>query len=97
MLTTKEFNGPEFHAFCQREYDTARRFLKTCGKPKNSFDEFMIKKHRDDVSIFGKMLDRSASVKALQRRNNLIDKRNRLLTEINTIDKEIEDAIPSTR
>ena len=57
MLTTKEFNGPEFHAFCQQQYDAARQFLKTCGKPKDYIDRGLIEKHKVDAQVFGGMLD----------------------------------------
>ena len=66
MLQTKDFNGAEFHAFCQQQYDEARRFLKRCGKPKDEVDRFLIEKHKTDASVFGKMLDMAEAVKLLE-------------------------------
>jgi hypothetical protein len=37
-MTKREFLGTEFYAFCQNEYDTARRALKNFGKPNGEID-----------------------------------------------------------
>jgi len=58
ILQTRDFNGAEFHAYCQQQYDEARRFLKGCGKPKDKFDLFFIEKYKTDSAIFGNMLNR---------------------------------------
>ena len=59
MLSTQEFNGREYHTFCQQQYDTARRFLKNCGKPQDEVEQFLVDKHRKDAQIFGAALDRT--------------------------------------
>ena len=41
---------------CQQEYDTARNYLKNCGRPKDDIDRWMTNFHKDTVSIFGKLL-----------------------------------------
>lgn len=66
MLSTKDYHSAEFHAFCQQQYDNARRFLKTCGKPKDEIDRFLVEKHRADASIFGGMLDNAEAIKLLE-------------------------------
>jgi hypothetical protein len=71
MLTTKEFNGPEHHVFCQQQYDEARRYLKNCGKPKDEIDRFLIEKHKVDAHVFGRALDRTNAVKMLQKKAGL--------------------------
>lgn len=56
ILTTKDFFDKDFYSFCQQQYDIARRFLKTCGKPEDDTDRFLIDKHKFDAAFFGKML-----------------------------------------
>jgi hypothetical protein len=56
LLRKKEFYGSEFYAMCQQEYDTARNYLKNCGKPQDDIDRWFINFHKDTVSIFGKLL-----------------------------------------
>lgn len=56
MLSKREFFGKEFYAFCQQEFDTARNYLKNCGKPKDDTDRWFIQFHKDTVQIFGKLL-----------------------------------------
>ena len=65
MLSTRDFNGIEYHAFCQQQYDAARKFLKTCGKPSDDVDRFLIEQARLDVSVFGGALDRTDAVNRL--------------------------------
>ena len=71
MLTTKEFNGPEYNGFSQQQYDEARRYLKNCGKPKDEIDRFLIEKHKVDAHVFGRALDRTNAVKMLQKKAEL--------------------------
>jgi hypothetical protein len=56
MLTKREFLGPKFYAFCQQQYDEARRSLKNFGKPKDEMDRAMIQFHRTTVQVFGRLL-----------------------------------------
>lgn len=42
----REFHGPEYMAFLQQEFDAARRYLKTCGKPKTDIDLWLIEEAR---------------------------------------------------
>lgn len=71
-LATKEFNGQEHHAFCQREYDEARRFLKTCGKPKDDVDRWLIEQAKISAKIFGGALDRTEAIKIIDMKNSII-------------------------
>jgi len=87
MLSTRDFNGDEYHAFCQQQYDNARRFLKTCGKPKDEIDRFLIEKHRMDASIFGGALDRTKAVKLLQLKSELKNKSDVLKKQFILIEK----------
>jgi len=43
MLTLREFAGDEYVNARRREYDESRNFLKTCGKPKDWYDIWLIK------------------------------------------------------
>jgi hypothetical protein len=56
MLSKREFAGKEFYAFCQQEYDTARNYLKNCGKPLSEVDRFLIDFNKTTVKIFAKLL-----------------------------------------
>lgn len=51
-LTPKEFHGQEFNAFCQAQFDEARKTLKNFGKPKDEIDRFLIEQARITQSIF---------------------------------------------
>jgi len=52
MLQLREFVQEQHYIFCKQEYDTSRRFLKTCGKPKDWFDIYLIKHHKETCSFF---------------------------------------------
>lgn len=43
MITLREFHGEIFVINRRREYDEARQFLKSCGKPLNGVDVWLIK------------------------------------------------------
>lgn len=86
MITTKEFNGSEFHAFCQQQYDAARRFLKTCGRPACDVDRFLIDQCRVDTAVFGGMLDSMRRVKLLSLAQQAKEERESLLKRVAEID-----------
>lgn len=56
MYTIMELADDEFGAFCQQEYDEARRFLKNCGKPQDVYDRALIDVNRNVAQVFGRML-----------------------------------------
>lgn len=91
MLSTKDFNGNEFHAYCQQQYDEARRFLKTCGKPKDDIDRFLIEKHRADVSIFGGMLDMDKSANRIKQKEEAEKEAVKLRKRVDAIEKYLDD------
>lgn len=86
MLTTREFHGQEFYAYCQHQFDEARRFLKNCGKPENETARFMIDHHRETARHFGALLDMTDAVKEIQKRNALVAERDALLRRAAAID-----------
>ena len=51
-MTKREFLGGDFCAFVQQEYDTARRYLKNCGKPVDQYDLALIQIHKETSTIF---------------------------------------------
>jgi hypothetical protein len=55
-LKNRDFYGPEFYAWVQHQFDTARNHLKNCGKPKDDYDRFLIDQAKFDCRLFGKML-----------------------------------------
>ena len=92
MLTTKEFNGNEFHAFCQQEYDAARRFLKSCGKPQDACDRFLIEQAKLSASVFGNMLDSRDAIAKLNRTASLHNKRDALIRELHKLDVLLQES-----
>jgi len=52
MLKLREFVGEEHYIFCKQEYDSARVYLKNCGKPLDLYDRILIKFHKDTVRLF---------------------------------------------
>lgn len=56
-LTKRELSGDEYYRFCIVNYEAARYFLKTCGKPKDLYDRYLIAEARFDVKFFGRQLD----------------------------------------
>jgi len=90
MLTTKEFNGPENHAFCQQQYDEARRYLKSCGKPKDEIDRFLIEKHKVDAHVFGRALDRTNALKMIQKKAELRIEARSLRMQLAAMDAYLE-------
>jgi hypothetical protein len=71
MISTRDFYGQEFYAFCQRQYDEARNFLKNCGKPKDEIDRFLIDTNKDTARTFGRLLDNTQAIKEIQARKAL--------------------------
>lgn len=86
MLTTREFHGVEFYGFCQGEFDKSRRFLKTCGRPKDDADRLLIDYHRDTSRLFGRLLDMTDAANEIQKRNELSAERIYLLRRVAAID-----------
>ena len=56
MTKLQNFFDKEFLAFCQQEFDKSRRYLKTCGKPKNEIDLWFIGFHKETCKIFKEYL-----------------------------------------
>jgi hypothetical protein len=52
--TLRDFVGEEHYKFCRREFDISRQYLKNCGKPKDWYDLFLIKFHKETCQIFSK-------------------------------------------
>ena len=55
-LSKRDFVETEFYAYCQQQYDTARHYLKNCGKPKDDYEAWLIKEAKNTALIFGGML-----------------------------------------
>jgi hypothetical protein len=55
-MTKREYLGKEFYAWCQNEYDTARRALKNYGKVTSDVDRFLIKELRTTAEVFGRLI-----------------------------------------
>jgi hypothetical protein len=86
MLSTKDFYDREFYGYCQRQYDEARRFLKTCGKPKDETARFLVDFNRETARIFGGLLDLTLAAEKVQKRKALIEERVVLLYKLAVID-----------
>jgi hypothetical protein len=71
MISTRDFYGQEFYAFCQRQYDEARNFLKNCGKPNDEIDRFLIDTNKFTACTFGRLLDNTQAIKEIQARKAL--------------------------
>jgi hypothetical protein len=71
MISTRDFYGQEFYAFCQRQYDEARNFLKNCGKPNDEIDRFLIETNKFTARTFGRLLDNTQAIKEIQARKAL--------------------------
>jgi hypothetical protein len=55
-LKKKDFYDPWFYKMCVQEFDTARHYLKNCGKPETDIDRWFIEFNKDTVKIFGNFL-----------------------------------------
>ena len=55
-MTKRDFHGEEFYAWCQQQYDIARTYLKSCGKPKTEEDKWYIEKYKWDSQHFKRFL-----------------------------------------
>ena len=86
MLTTRDFHGQEFFVYCQQQFDEARRFLKTCGKPKDEVDRFMIDHNKVTAKVFCGMLDMTDAVNEIKLRAELAEERSTLLRRVSAID-----------
>ena len=51
-MNKREFVGEEHYKYCVQEYDKAREFLKSCGKPEDWFDRFMISFNKETCKHF---------------------------------------------
>jgi hypothetical protein len=56
ILTRREFYGDEHWKFCVEQYDKARNFLKSCGKPKDWYDKWLIQEARFTASFYASCL-----------------------------------------
>lgn len=56
-LSKRDFLGEDFYKFCQQEYDTARRYLKTCGKPDTEEKKWYVEYSKWNSQHWGKYLD----------------------------------------
>ena len=56
-LSNREFYGVEFYVRRQQEYDEARRFLKTCGRPKDDVGIFWIQFYKEQERFSSMFLD----------------------------------------
>lgn len=54
MIQLREFVQDQHYIFCKQEYDNSRRYLKTCGKPKDWYDRWLIDFHKETCSLFKK-------------------------------------------
>ena len=55
-LSKQSFYNKEFYAFCQRTYDEARHYLKTCGRPADDYDKMLIAIAKETANIYGALL-----------------------------------------
>lgn len=61
-LTKREFLSEEFYKFCQQEFDEARQYLKTCGKPDTEEKKWYVEYYKWNSSFFNKFLDNNRPV-----------------------------------
>lgn len=54
MLSLHDFVGEEYYKWARQEYDTARTYLKHCGKPKDGYDKWLIVEARKTAEYFRK-------------------------------------------
>jgi hypothetical protein len=95
MISTRDFYGQEFYAFCQRQYDEARNFLKNCGKPNDEIDRFLIDTNKFTACTFGRLLDNTQAIKEIQARKALANAEQEPKTTrqwVGLSDEEIDDA-----
>lgn len=52
MLQLREFVDKKHYAFCKAEYEAAMHFKKTCGKPRDWYDRFLISFNKETASLF---------------------------------------------
>ena len=55
-MTKREFLGKEFYGWVQREVDSARHYLKNCGKPKGEVEVVLIRHHKETVKALARLL-----------------------------------------
>lgn len=53
-MLLREFVGEEYYKWARQEYDTARNYLKHCGKPEDKYDVCLLKIYKETVNIFRK-------------------------------------------
>lgn len=51
-MTRKELVDPDFYKFCRQQYDEARRYLKSCGRPEDWYDIFLIREAKTTEEVF---------------------------------------------
>lgn len=56
-LKHREFYGEDFYRFILKSYEESRVFLKSCGKPKDDYDRFLIAEAKWTSSYFKAMID----------------------------------------
>ena len=52
MISFREHVGDEYYIWGRKEFDNSRHYLKNCGKPKDWYDIFLIKFHRETCNLF---------------------------------------------
>lgn len=57
MISKRQFHEEKFYKWCVRNYDEARLFLKSCGKPDNEEKRFWIDYYREQARFFKAFLD----------------------------------------
>ena len=57
ILSNREFYGDEFYVRRQQDFEEARRFLKTCGRPKDDVDIFWIQFYKEQERWAARFLD----------------------------------------
>lgn len=55
-MNKREFLGEEFYIWCLKEYETARYFLKNCGRPKDAVDEWFIQEAKFSSMFYKRLI-----------------------------------------
>jgi hypothetical protein len=57
MLTRRDFYGESHYIWILKQYETARTFLKSCGRPDTEYDKYLISEAKWTSAFYKKMLD----------------------------------------
>jgi len=52
-LSNRDFLGEKYYILIKQEFDNARHYLKTCGKPKDSIDLWFINEAKFTIKLLG--------------------------------------------